>query len=164
MVDKMSQAKPAVNLNELIDAFDIQSDTLTSYVNKKTGEIVLLQEDEIDSIEDSDDKEIPFDDFPKWQHESLMTAKDVLTTDNYIELPSQWDIDKYQIMEDFCRSIENPKMRESLLKAISGKGAFGKFHASVHCFEIEKEWYEYLRNELKEKAIDWCQENNFDFE
>ena len=56
-----------VKLSDIIDGLESQSDRLNSYLNKETGEVVLINEDDL-IFADTDE---PIDDLPEWQQESI---------------------------------------------------------------------------------------------
>ena len=83
-----------VKLSDIIDGLESQSDMLNTYLNKETGEIVIISEDDF-SLAESDE---PMDDLSEWEQESMETIREIEETDNYIALPSQFDINEYNIM------------------------------------------------------------------
>lgn len=127
---------PKVDLNELIDMLDW--DELDSFVDTKTGKIVTLMDEDEEIEEDCEEGDIP---------------------DHYISLPGKWDINKYDIMEEFCCEVEDEEMQVNLLNAIRGNGAFGRFKTAIHCYNIEDDWYQFLHESLKEIAIEFCKNN-----
>jgi hypothetical protein len=50
------------------------------------------------AAEDEDD----LSGYPEWGQEAIQVAGEVLGSDDYISLPSQFDIHEYKIMEEFC--------------------------------------------------------------
>lgn len=109
-----NSGKPTVDLNEMIDAFDMNSDAFRSFVNKMSGQIVHLMDG---------------DDFPDLEDEE---AEDDFIPEYYVSLPGSWELNKYKIMEDFCSSVEDDEIQYNLLKAIRGNGAFGRFLTAIH--------------------------------
>lgn len=79
----------------------MQFEMTAHYLNKKTGGIVLVSEEEMSAAENDESIE----DAPEWQEESIKIAKELLETDDYIPLPSQFDIHEYAMMEKFCLSL-----------------------------------------------------------
>lgn len=79
--------------------------------------------------------------------ESKLDAS-ILDSDEYVSLPSRWELNKYEIMEEFVFSLEDPKMQEVLAHAIRGKGAFGRFHTAIQAYKIQDPWYEYQKDRL----------------
>lgn len=156
-----SNTSVTIDLNEFIDIFDMP-DTFLSFVHKKTGEIFTTERSDLSYFEDEEDKDDTFEDYPEWQQEALLVAKDIVhSSDDYLELPSQDSFDDYELMEEFCHSVENSKIQEKLLDATQGRGAFGRFKTALYSFGIENMWYKYRHEFFKALAIDWCQEQGF---
>ncbi|MEI8390690.1 MAG: UPF0158 family protein [bacterium] len=149
----------AIKLKEIVDAIEDQSDELYFYLNKKSKKVVMISNDEMRAAEDED----PIEDFPEWQQEIIKIAIEIVNTDDYIELPEKSNINEYEIMEDFCLSIEDDKLRGILLASIKGKGAFKRFKDVAYRHEILENWYEFKNIALKQIAINWCKENNINY-
>jgi hypothetical protein len=145
-----------VKLKDIIGEIEIQFEESRSFLNIKTGEIMLVTSEDLRAAED----EKPFEHLPEWEQENRMTAIDVVENfENYIELPTKYEVNEYEIMENFCLTISDQRKQESLLRAIKGKGAFGRFKDKIIDFEIENQWYSYRDECFKQIAIEWCQEN-----
>ena len=149
-----------VKLKDIIEEIEIQFEESRSFLNIKTGEIMLVTSEDLRAAED----EKPFEHLPEWEQENRMTAIDVVENfENYIELPSKYEVNEYEIMENFCLTVSDQRKQESLLRAIKGKGAFGRFKDKIIDFEIENQWYSYRDECFKQIAIEWCQENKINF-
>ena len=149
-----------VKLKDIIQEIEIQFEESRSFLNIKTGEIMLVTSEDLRAAED----EKPFEHLPEWEQENRMTAIDVVENfENYIELPSKYEVNEYEIMENFCLTVSDQRRQESLLRAIKGKGAFGRFKDKIIDFEIENQWYSYRDECFKQIAIEWCQENKINF-
>jgi len=149
-----------VKLSGIIDALDSQSDETSAYLNKESGEIVLVSEEEFSAAEEKR----PLESYAEWQRGLIREAANILEDDEgqYIVLPSRFDIDEYQMMERFALSVED-EFSSSLLSAIKGKGAFRHFKDSVVRFGIEKKWYKYRDAKFKELAVEWCEANDIEY-
>ena len=79
-------------------------------------------------------------------------------------LPSKYDIHEYSMMEDFIETIDDVKLYNQLCIAINGPGAFRRFKDTCINFEIIEDWYKFRDKKYKEIAINWCKENNIDYE
>lgn len=77
---------------------------------------------------------------------------------NYEELPTQFEINEYEMMEDFCFTLTD-KHQNILLNGIRGRGAFRRFKDTVHDLGIAEEWYRYRDECYKRIAIKWCEHN-----
>ncbi len=132
-----------IKLSEVIDALDFTNDEIEYYYNpddskifmSNIGEIETLNEDELDEL------------FEK----SIM-------------LPTRYDINEYSMMEDFIETINDVKLYNQLCIAINGPGAFRRFKDTCINFEIIEDWYKFREKKYKEIAINWCKENNIDYE
>ena len=150
-----------VKLDDIIEGLECQSEESHSYLDKRTGKVILISDEELCTAENDE----PIEDFPDWQHDQFKIAKEILAeTGDYIELPSQFDIHKYSIMERFCLSIDDSEISDTLYSLIKGSGAFQRFKNAIHKFDISDDWYKYRDNALKEIAIEWCQENGIEFD
>lgn len=87
----------------------------------------------------------------------------MINSDDYLPLPSKFDIHEYHIMEEFCWSIADDKIREALLDKINGRGAFRRFKDAIRMNEMEEEWYRFRRGELEIIAIDWLEANQIPY-
>lgn len=131
-----------VRLSKIIEGLEMVDDISDCYYNPEKSEIFLsnigeyedLSEDEIDEL------------FEK-----------------SIILPTQYEINEYQIIVDFIETIDNDKVKEELQRVIQGKGAFRRF--KDYCFEanIIQDWYEFKEQKYKEIAIKWCIDNELQY-
>jgi hypothetical protein len=165
----------AVKLKELIDEMQSQMDEWTTYLCKRTGEFVMISDEEFRAAEakiDDEDNEaedemdIEDDDgFLDVDEDQVKIAIDIMENyDDYIKLPSQYEIHEYEIMERFCWSIANEKERNILSIAIKGSGAFRRFKDMIRELGVEEDWYTFKDEEYKEIAIEWCNDNGIKYE
>lgn len=131
-----------VRLTDIIDEIDSASSGTRSYYNKVTGEIIT-------QFEDYEDNEIDEELEENW--------------DQYIILPTQFDIDEYSIMEEFISTIDNVGVRIQLGNAIIGRGAFRRFKDLICELEIANVWYDYLEKAHEKIAIEWCEDNQIEY-
>ena len=82
---------------------------------------------------------------------------------NYVGLPDRFEIDEYDMMRDFARSVEEPGLSDELLRAISGSGAFRRFKDAVYRRGIEKQWFDFRDESYNRIARDWCDLNKVPF-
>ncbi|MBO1511073.1 UPF0158 family protein [Metabacillus bambusae] len=149
-----------VKLQAIIEEMEIQFEESQTLLNSKTGEIIVVTSDDLRAAENVES----FDHLPDWQQENLMVANDVVENfENYIELPTKYEVNEYEIMEDFCLTISDQRKQDILLRSIKGKGAFRRFKDQIIDFEIEDHWYSYRDERFKEIAIKWCQDNNLNY-
>ena len=152
-----------VKLSEILDGMMLLTDEMTSYLNKETGEVVTLMEETFRAAEEEDDSLLYFYGLEK---EDVKIAMDILTNESggkYLPLPGKFEIHEWEIMRQFCDSIKDEEISQSLLNAIHGKGAFRYFKDSIHRFGIADQWYTYRDNAIKNIAIEWCKDNDIEY-
>ncbi len=150
---------PIVSLRAVVEEMDALSDEAHACINKRTHELVTIRDEEITIIERGDDIE----DYPEWQQDMIRITRQVLESDDYLHLPSKFDIDEYDIMKCFCDSIENEALRNELHDLIRGSGAFGRFKDAFHRWGIADDWYRFRQAALEEIAVDWLEANNIPY-
>ena len=132
-----------VKLTEVIDSLDFTNDEIEYYYNPDTEEIFMSNIGEIESLNEDELDEL----FEK----SIM-------------LPTRYDIDEYEMMEDFAETIEDTRLQNQLYISLNGRGAFRRFKDTCINFDIIDDWYNYRDQKYKELAINWCKDNNIEFE
>jgi len=149
-----------VNLRDIIAAIEFQMDESSSYLNIMTGEVVTVTREDLETVENQGD----LDEYPEWQQENIKTAQEILDhEENFIGLPTKYDVHEYQIMEEFILSIRDRRISDALYSAIKGKGAFRRFKDGIIRFDIEDHWFKYREAAIKRAAIDWCELNQLEF-
>jgi hypothetical protein len=143
-----------VLIKDIVDALQMQFDELASYLDLDTGKVEtvstsLLREAE-ESEEDSPEEE---------QDSEWKIAKRIVSTDRFLRLPDQFEVNEWEIMHDFSLSVRPESTRQDLLNALHGKGAFRYFKDIVHNRKLEEKWYAFRDEALRRIAIDWCKEN-----
>lgn len=153
--------KAIVSLKDIIDEMDTVSDELSGFLNRRTGELITLTSEELSAAEDRDEEDL--DEYPEWQQEMIVKAREVIGSDDYLPLPDKFDIHEYRIIEDFCYSLADDMIKENLLHKIKGSGAFRRFKDTIREYGIEKEWYRFRQEELEKIAIDWLEANQISY-
>ena len=131
-----------VTLFKIIEGLEMVNDEIDCYYNPENDEIFLSNIGEYENINEDELDEL----FEK-----------------SIILPTQYEINEYQIMVDFIDTINDLEIRNNLYRLIQGKGAFRRF--KDYCIEVNiiQDWYNYREEEYKEIAINWCRENNLEY-
>jgi len=134
----------------------MQFDESLSYLDLDAGEVVTVSEDLLRKAEEQGGEE---PDLPDWQRVDWEIAKRIVSTDRFRSLPTKFDVHEWGIMQDFSFSVGSDGMRDDLLRAIHGAGAFRNFKDTVRRLGIESAWFEFRADALRQIAIDWCEEN-----
>lgn len=132
-----------VKLTEVIDALEFTNDEIEYYYNPDTEEIFMSNIGDIENLNEDELDEL----FEK----SIM-------------LPTRYGINEYEMMEDFAETIEDTRLQNQLYISLNGRGVFRRFKDTCINFDIIDDWYNYRDQKYKELAINWCKDNNIEFE
>ena len=158
-----------VSLRDLVDELQMLPNEGTAYLHKVSGRIITITDDdvamvEVDELEEEFDKEleetidVAEGEDLSWEIQYLQDVKRILADDaDYLGLPSRFDIHEYEIVERFCLSISDGKVRDVLLRKIRGSGAFRRFKDTIYLYGIENDWFKYRDEAYKEFAVAWLE-------
>jgi len=150
-----------VKLSALLNALEIQFDETHTYVDRQTGEVVVLSDEELRAAEDADD----LSDYPEWQRENIEQAKALQTDeDRFVSLPDRFEINEWEMMRDFALSVEDEAASGALMNAIQGRGAFRYFKDQLHERGLTKSWYAFRDGRYRQIAMDWCEANGLELD
>ena len=152
-----NEGKP-VSLAAVVDQLDVMSDGIRALISRTTGEIIEVTED-LEMMAGSDDE----DGQPEWAREAIQDVRRALGSEDFIELPSSFELNEYAIMEDFCLGLPQESLREEFLRAIRGSGAFRRFKDLVHSRGIADDWYSYRDGALARIARDFLEVEGIPF-
>ncbi len=148
-----------VKLKDVVDALNLGGEEFSHYLDRRTGEIFMITNEEMSAAEE----DTPLSDFPDWQHESILKAREILDSDDFAELPTEFDIHEYSTMERFAQDYEDSRTSAELLRSIKGKGAFRRFKDTLVDLKIEDAWYEFRKQEFEQIAIEWLEEEKIPY-
>jgi hypothetical protein len=145
----------AIKLSKLVEEMGAQFDGATSYLEKSTGELHMIRDEEMETA----DADEPIEEFPEWEQEAIGVARRILESDDFIPLPNQYELHEYDIMREFCGTVKNKKIRDDLHRALDGRSPFRAFKDKIQDHDVQGEWFRYRDGALKKLAIEWCKEN-----
>jgi len=151
----------SVHLNDIIDALEMQFDESISYLDFDAGQVVIVSEELLREAQEHGDEE---PDLLDWQKDEWEIAKRIVSTDRLRQLPTKFDVHEWGIMQEFSHSVEPESIRDELLRAIHGAGAFRNFMDTVRRVGIESAWFVFRTDALRQIALDWCEENQIAWE
>ncbi|MDP3706180.1 MAG: UPF0158 family protein [Legionellaceae bacterium] len=144
-----------LKLSDLVDALECYFDEHRSFIDLKNNIVCLISDSALSCAENNDDN------YPAWQHEEIQSAKAYLEDhSNFIALPSQYDVNEYDMMENFAFALDDEHQKEKLLIALRGKCAFRRFKDTACFLGIENDWYCYRDKQYKQFMLDWCETND----
>lgn len=147
-----------VKIEVLVDELEVQIDDTFTYINTQTGEVITLSREEIRAAED----EIPVEKFPEWQRENIKQAISIIEDEDgvFVDYTLRNEYNEYEIIEEFIGTIDNELVRDELYEAIRGRGVFRRFKDEIIKHDIDKRWYKFRENKIRELVREWCKDNN----
>ena len=115
-----------VSLREIVEELDALPDEATLYLDRETGELYALGDEEAGLVEDGSAEELP-----DWLRDEVPKIRVVLASERWLSLPTRFDVHEWAIMDEFARSLEDPDLGDELRAAIRGRGAFRMFKDAV---------------------------------
>jgi hypothetical protein len=148
-------------LQDIIDAISLQMDEVFQYLNRETGEVVGVTSEELEAAEKEE-----MEGYPAWQQANIELAQQIINDSEgkFVELPSRYEINEYEIMESFCYGVRDRRISEELAYTIKGRGAFRRFKDRVHQYGLAEEWYKYRDEAFREIAKAWCERHQIGYE
>lgn len=138
--------KVKTDLLELMDAFDNCRIGYQFYLDIKTGEILHISDEwmdtnEIEEIYDRIESE----------------------PERYLDVPTDSSREGYRDMEAFAEIVEDRNLREKLEIALNGRGAFRRFKDVLFGYpEKRKEWFKFKDERLKRRVNEWLEVNKIE--
>ena len=138
--------KVKANLSELIDAFNNCQIGYEYYLDTKTGELLLVSDEFMDTNET---EEI---------YERLDSEPE-----RYLNIPTESSREGYQDMVAFTESLEDENLKEKLWIALNGRGAFRRFKDVLLSYpEKREEWFKFQDKRLEKRVVEWLEENEIE--
>ncbi|WP_026909282.1 UPF0158 family protein [Paucisalibacillus globulus] len=147
-----------VKIDDIVEGLEFQMDDYSTLLNTKTSKVVSIANHYLGKAEDGE-----YDEAEDLDDEEEMAYDIVENWDDYEDLPSTFDINEYEMIEDFCFTISSEAKKDRLLRAIQGKGTFKRFKDTAHDLGLIEDWYKYRENCYKQIAIRFCEELDLEY-
>jgi len=147
------QAKPVL-LSDVMFEIEGTNEEWSSFVDRKNGEVVGLPSQTIEFVKEGED---PDNYCGEGGEDFLELARRICGTDDFVSLPSQFDIHEWSIMRDFCNLVDSDSDRTALLEAVHGSGAFRSFKATITRLGLVDQWYNFKEAAMERIVIDWLE-------
>lgn len=132
-----------LKLSTVLEGFERINESNTIYINKITNEIIELYDND-------EDFDYIFDDYS--------------FNDDYIRLPSQYELRNYDVMEEFIETFIDEELTKIFYNAIKEKGAFRRFKQLLLKHNLTDDWYQFRHNNLIDKVKDFLIDNAIDYQ
>ena len=125
------------NIEAVIQAIETQLDTIKSYYDKTTGDVVIVSEEFGEGAPDIE------------QHKS-----------RFVLIPALTSNERFQLMEDFIESLPNESLQDELNMALIEKGAFRRFEEVLRKYPTRQEqWRRFKADKMTLQAKNWLKVN-----
>ena len=112
-----------------------------------------------DEGEDAGDRFVP-----DWQQAELDRAREMIANPlRFVQIPDRFEINEWEMMQAFCRSIPDARLQEVLDRAIHGAGAFRRFKDQVSRHDLWPAWDRFKQEQLLDRARNWCREQGLEW-
>lgn len=150
-------------LSKLLEGLEMVSTDCNIYMNKSTGEFLMITDELMRTYEKYNDGSI--DGILEWEKNMVDEIREVVDIhpDDYIELPTSYELHEHKIMENFCYTLQD-SLKDEFLHAIFKKGAFRRFQQLLIHYRLRDQWFEFKRNAYLKKLVSWCESQGVDYE
>lgn len=149
---------PTVSLQTIVEALDLQSDELRSYVDLKTGAIITFNQEQASFAQRGE-----WDKAPAWMRDTLPQIKRALEGDQMLGLPDRVHIDEWHMMQNFALGEEQCECRAELESAVHGASASRRFGEAIQRLGLEDSWLHYRQAEYERLAREWLEANRISY-
>ena len=87
----------------------------------------------------------------------VQKVRAVLAGKRCLRLPNRFEIHEWSIMDEFAEAQHSERVRQELLEAIHGAGAFRMFRSTIRRLGLEKSWDRFREEARVEIARDWLE-------
>lgn len=135
---------PKVNKDQLIWALEDNSGLDEYYLDVETGKIVSNFEDVL---------------------AELGIDEEDLDSERYWYIDPISSREAYRFMEEFIETVADQELKRRLSIAVSGRGAFRMFKATLSEYpEEQKRWFQFHDTKMEEYADEWLNNMALEFE
>lgn len=128
-----------INWEELCEAMGDYTQSRYYFLNKVTGEIIILSE-----YMSEDGKR------------ELRRKVDSKQISDYVVIPTITSREGYKLIEDFIATVHDEGLKTHLHEAISKEAPFKRFKEIVFKHpEERRHWLDFKQEKLKQKATEW---------
>ncbi|MBP8972640.1 MAG: hypothetical protein KBH93_02090 [Anaerolineae bacterium] len=162
--------KLKIDLDELVLAFDSSFGETYHYLDRETGEVILVTDDSrfqaeelLDQVGEDASLETALAalqdlDIEEWEKELVtqVISVEMDSESRYIPVPNQTSHQGYQDMETFIETVADDHLAELLAVAIQGRGAFRRFKDVLQRYPEEHErWFRFKDDLVHQRVLKW---------
>lgn len=146
-----------VSLKAVADGIELHDDEINCYIDLQSGEVEFITSEEMMMFEnDEGERGGAGNDIER--NAQIRAYLD--NPNNYLQLPSKYDLNEYRIMEDFINTLADEAQRLEMQHCIQGKGAFSRFKRGLDQFDLRGAWFAFKAAKIRSFAEAWCKDND----
>ena len=140
-----TRRKLRIDLAALEDAFENASWEAEYYLDRETGDIILIS--------------------------SMITTSTGITqqiqnvsdTERYLRIPHAVPRDGFRDMERFIETVQDAALRQLLNIAVNGKSVFRRFKDVLHDYPRERErWFRFQADRVQQRILEWLESEDIE--
>lgn len=140
-------AKIKIDASLLMTLMEEHSGFMRGYLDKRTGEILQVFEDDPDGL-----------------NQEIYDTLDA-EPDRYVSIEPIGSHEGYRIMERFVEGLPDSEDRRLLKKVLLWKKPFSNFKSAIADMgDLRQQWFEFHDKELCKIAMEWLKEEEIDAE
>ncbi len=143
-----------VSLRQVVEELEILPDEATLYLDRETGELFALGDEEAALVDDGRTEELP-----DWLADEVPKIRAVLASERWLPLPTRFDVHEWAIMDAFARAAEDPELGDELRTATHGRGAFRAFKDALRRRGVQQDWYRFRDEAIADLAAAWLDDH-----
>lgn len=144
-----------VKIDDLTDAFDQCGDEQSAYVDRETGQTIVVDHEVTRAVEDGRTDGLE----EEWSAKYVAVVTAIVDDPKgvrFAPLPGRFEFHEYHQMERFIRTVEDAVVAEELGRAIKGRGAFRCFKDTAARHGRLDDWYRYRDEAQRQHLLDWA--------
>ncbi len=136
-----------VFLEDIAEAFETCTDEWVQFLNIRTGKLVSVPENPRMTGDEAD--------YALWE--------EIEESEDYISLPSQYELHEKQIMEDFTDTGTSGETANRLWRALESRHPYRNFKQAIHDTGVAPEYYAFRSLTFLRMAEEWCRDHKVRF-
>ena len=141
--------KIRIDLNQIMEAFDMHSDEITYYLNIETGNIAMYSN--ISGGFDENGNEIK--------------DRDSFYDKKYKEIPGTFTYEAFKDVERFIETIEDDRLKQELELSPQVKSSVPHFKNILSYYPKERDrWLQFKEEQVRERIQNWLDKYDIEIE
>lgn len=164
-------AKIQIGQGELQMAISSGDGSMQWFLDRQTGDVIFVSDDEMlnyggfgdDENDEDDEDDLAEDDLD--EEATGISAMIERHPDRFLSIPSMSSHEAFRIMERFTDSLDPGRARNALDEALRRRRPFRSFKDALAGFpDVREAWFKYEEGQLQQEAVDWLDSEGIEYE